>query len=104
MITGDFVTDDAGTGIVHCAPAFGEEDYKVCLAHGVIQKGESLVCPLDANGRFTDEVPEFAGRFVKEADKDIIKHLKEAKKMVNIGPSVLMVCVKETETESMLQR
>ena len=52
VITGDFVTDDAGTGIVHCAPAFGEEDYKVCMAHGIIKKGEALVCPLDANGRF----------------------------------------------------
>jgi isoleucyl-tRNA synthetase len=33
VITGDFVTEDAGTGIVHCAPAFGEEDYKACIAH-----------------------------------------------------------------------
>jgi len=85
VLTGDFVTDDAGTGIVHCAPAFGEEDYKVCLAHGVIQKGEALVCPLDANGRFTDEVPEFVGKFVKDADRDIIKHLKEQQKMVAVG-------------------
>lgn len=85
VITGDFVTDDAGTGIVHCAPAFGEEDYKVCLANGITVKGEALVCPLDANGRFTDECPEFAGKFVKDADKDIIKHLKALGKMVNIG-------------------
>ena len=56
VITGDFVTDDAGTGIVHCAPAFGEEDYKACMANGVIRKGESLVCPIDENGRFTEEV------------------------------------------------
>ena len=85
VVTGDFVTDDAGTGIVHCAPAFGEEDYKVCLAHGVIKKGESLVCPLDANGRFTNEVKEYEGKFVKDADKEIIKHLKGEGKMVNVG-------------------
>ena len=67
------------------APAFGEEDYKVCLAHGVIKKGESLVCPLDANGRFTNEVKEYEGKFVKDADKEIIKHLKGEGKMVNVG-------------------
>uniref|UniRef100_A0A7S2FMG0 isoleucine--tRNA ligase n=1 Tax=Haptolina brevifila TaxID=156173 RepID=A0A7S2FMG0_9EUKA len=85
VITGDFVTSDAGTGIVHCAPAFGEEDYKACLANGVIRKGDPLVCPLDANGRFTDEVPEFKGRFVKDADKDIIKLLKSNGRLVNAG-------------------
>lgn len=57
VITGGFVTDDSGTGIVHCAPAFGEEDYKACLEHGVIRRGEPLVCPVDADGRFSDEVP-----------------------------------------------
>ena len=42
VITGDFVTEDAGCGVVHCAPAFGEEDYKVCVAHGITKKGENL--------------------------------------------------------------
>ena len=85
VITGDFVTDDAGTGIVHCAPAFGEEDYKVCLAHGIIKKGEALVCPLDANGRFTSEVKDYEGKFVKEADKEIIAALKTKGRMVNVS-------------------
>ena len=85
MITGDFVTEDAGCGIVHCAPAFGEEDYKVCLTHGVIRKGEKLVCPIDDNGRYTSEVPDFAGKFVKDADKEITKLLKARGKMVQIG-------------------
>lgn len=84
VITGDFVTDDAGTGIVHCAPAFGEEDYKACIANGVVRKGEALVCPLDANGRFTSEVPEFEGKFVKDADKEIIKLLKTRERMVSV--------------------
>ena len=85
VITGDFVTEDAGCGIVHCAPAFGEEDYKVCLTHGVIRKGEKLVCPIDDNGRYTSEVPDFAGKFVKDADKEITKLLKARGKMVQIG-------------------
>ena len=85
VITGDFVTDDAGTGIVHCAPAFGEEDYKVCLAHGIIKKGEAIVCPLDANGRFTAEVKDYEGKFVKDADKEIIAALKARGRMVNVS-------------------
>ena len=48
----------------------------MCLAHGVIRKGEKLVCPIDDNGRFTDEVPDYVGKFVKDADKEIIKALK----------------------------
>jgi isoleucyl-tRNA synthetase len=48
------------------APAFGEDDYRVCLAHNIIEKGINVPCPVDANGRFTDEVPDFVGRHVKE--------------------------------------
>ena len=59
--------------------------WQVCLAHGLIKKGEALVCPLDANGRFTSEVPEFAGQFVKDADKEIIKLLKGRGRMVHVG-------------------
>ena len=59
--------------------------HQVCLEHGIIKKGEALVCPLDANGRFTDEVPDFKGVGVKEADKDIIKLLKGKGRMVAIG-------------------
>ena len=55
------------------------------MAHGVVQKGKDLICPLDANGRFTDEVPEFQGKFVKDADKDIIKFLKAKGRMVSVG-------------------
>lgn len=76
VLADDYVTEDSGTGIVHQAPAFGEEDYRVCLANGVIEKGGALVCPVDENGCFTSEVKEFAGRHVKEADPDIIKYLE----------------------------
>jgi isoleucyl-tRNA synthetase len=44
------------------APAFGEDDYRVCLAHGVVDKGDALPCPVDLNGRFTTEVGPFAGQ------------------------------------------
>lgn len=40
VINDNYVTDDSGTGCVHCAPAFGEDDYRVCLANGIQQKGE----------------------------------------------------------------
>ena len=72
-----YVTDDAGTGIVHQAPAFGEDDYRVCLAHGVIVKGGEIPCPVDADGNFTDTVPMVKGMHVKEADETLIKIIKE---------------------------
>ena len=76
VISDDYVTEEGGTGIVHQAPAFGEDDYRVCLGHGVVAKGEDLPCPVDANGRFTSEVPDFQGKLVKEADSDICTVLK----------------------------
>jgi isoleucyl-tRNA synthetase len=62
VVSDNYVTDDSGTGVVHQAPAFGEDDYRVCLAHGVIEKGEGLPCPVDLNGRFTEEVTDFTGK------------------------------------------
>ena len=61
VISDNYVTEEGGTGIVHQAPAFGEDDYRVCLLHGIVSKGEDLPCPVDANGRFTKDVPEFKG-------------------------------------------
>ncbi len=54
------------------APAFGEADFYACRKAGI-----ELVCPVDDNGRFTDEIPEYTGQFVKDADKDIIKPLEK---------------------------
>lgn len=71
VILDDAVSTDEGTGLVHCAPAFGEADFYACQRAGI-----ELVCPVDGNGRFTEEVPEYTGQFVKDADKDIIKRLK----------------------------
>ena len=75
VISDDYVTSDSGTGIVHNAPAFGEDDYNVCLANGVITEDSELPNPVDDLGKFTSDVPDFAGIYVKDADKLIIKHL-----------------------------
>lgn len=65
------VSLEEGTGFVHCAPAFGEADFFAAQHAGI-----ELVCPVDNNGLFTKEIPEYTGMFVKDADKDIIKRLK----------------------------
>jgi len=71
-ILGDeFVSTEDGTGIVHMAPAFGEVDFFICSREGI-----ELICPVDHNGKFTKEVDLFEGLYVKDADKEIIKHLK----------------------------
>lgn len=76
VIEGAFVTTDAGTGIVHCAPGFGEEDYKACLAQDLITPGE-IVMPVDDDGKFKDQVSQFKGLYIKKADPEIIKDLKD---------------------------
>ena len=86
VISDEYVTDNGGTGIVHQAPAFGEDDFRVCVANAIVgdpSEGElELPCPVDADGRFTDEVPDFVGQHVKEADSNICRHLKDAKRLV----------------------
>ncbi|KAG0483871.1 hypothetical protein HPP92_011955 [Vanilla planifolia] len=76
VVADNYVTDDSGTGVVHCAPAFGEDDYRVCVAAGIIKKDEDLVVAVDSDGRFTKKILDFSGRYVKDADKDIINFLK----------------------------
>lgn len=74
-----FVQDTSGTGVVHIAPAFGEDDFKVCLENKIIGlHGEGIRCPVDRNGCFTDPLPAiFKQRNVKECDKDLIELLKK---------------------------
>ncbi|KAI8840090.1 tRNA synthetases class I-domain-containing protein [Chytriomyces cf. hyalinus JEL632] len=76
-----YVTDDSGTGIVHCAPAFGEDDYRVCIDHKVVT-GEDVPCPIDASGIFTSVVRDYAGQYVKDADKPIQKDLKARNRLI----------------------
>jgi len=72
VLAGDFVTVDDGTGVVHLAPGFGEDDQRVCADAGI-----ELVVPVDSRGRFTSEITDFAGLQVFEANPLIIKKLKE---------------------------
>mmetsp|Transcript_13786 Transcript_13786/g.54523 ORF Transcript_13786/g.54523 Transcript_13786/m.54523 type:complete len:1146 (-) Transcript_13786:51-3488(-) len=88
IVTADYVKSDSGTGVVHQAPAFGEDDYLVCIANGVIKKGGELPCPLDENGRFTDQVPEHKGVFCKDADKAIIAAIKKSGRLIKSGTMV----------------
>lgn len=73
VMADDYVTTTDGTGIVHAAPAFGEDDNRVLKANKVT----AIVCPLNSKAEFTNEVSDFAGKFIKDADKDIIKVLKD---------------------------
>lgn len=81
IVPADFVSTDSGTGIVHIAPAFGEDDYGVLnsqQARWDPQEAPQLLNCVGPDGKFTDEAPEFVrGRWVKDCDKDIIRNLKE---------------------------
>ncbi|MEU3015121.1 isoleucine--tRNA ligase [Nocardia asteroides] len=77
VLTADYVTTDSGTGIVHLAPAFGEEDMDVATANGI-----EIVQPLDPAGKFTSMVPPYEGLMVFDANPVIIKDLKAAGKLL----------------------
>lgn len=77
IIADPYVTDDCGTGCVHCAPAFGEDDYRICKDHKIIDKEGLLPCPVDDDGLFTSEVEDFKGIYVKDSDKMIKDLLKK---------------------------
>lgn len=80
VIMDDQVTIEDGTGLVHSAPAFGEADFFACQRAKI-----ELVCPVGVNGQFTEEIPEYEGVFVKDADKDIIKRLKAQGVVIQAG-------------------
>ena len=75
-----FVTTEDGTGIVHIAPAYGEDDFRICRREGI-----DLVDPLDAAACFQEPVSEYVGLFCKDADKPIIKRLKDEGKLLQQG-------------------
>ncbi len=78
ILNDDFVSTEDGTGIVHMAPAYGEDDYRICRAVDI-----PLVDPLDEDCKFTAQVPDYEGQFCKEADKAIIKALKHGGKLIH---------------------
>lgn len=71
VIEGDFVTTEDGSGIVHIAPAYGEDDYQIGRKYGL-----PTIHPVNKSGEFGAEVTEFAHKFVKDADPEIIADLK----------------------------
>ena len=74
IVCDKYVTDASGTGIVHLAPAFGEDDHRVCLEKGIIEE-TNIFCPVDDHGNFT--LKDFEGQYIKTAESAIINHLKE---------------------------
>lgn len=71
ILLADYVTMDSGTGVVHQAPAFGEDDMNTCNKYDI-----PLVIPVDMDGKFTSEVPEYEGLLVFDANPRIIKDIK----------------------------
>jgi len=70
VVEADFVNAESGTGVVHIAPAYGEDDYALVNEHNL-----SFFNVVDSQGRYTEDIPPFAGRFVKDCDVDIVKYL-----------------------------
>ncbi|MBO7486895.1 MAG: isoleucine--tRNA ligase [Spirochaetaceae bacterium] len=77
IFNADFVSTEDGTGIVHTAPGFGEDDNKVFQGTGI-----PTICPVDNECKFTADVPDYQGRFVKDCDKDVMERLKKEGKLV----------------------
>lgn len=77
ILAAEYVTTEDGTGIVHQAPAFGEDDMNTCKQYGI-----EVVIPVDMDGKFTSLVPEYQGQLVFDANKSIIADLKTAGRVV----------------------
>ena len=76
VIHGDYVTLSDGTGVVHIAPAYGEDDSLVAKANGI-----TFINLVDKEGKFVEEVTPWAGKFVKKCDESICKWLEENNKL-----------------------
>ncbi len=72
ILAGDFVTTEDGTGVVHMAPGFGEDDQTACNAVGI-----PTICPMDEHGQYTAEVADYVGQHVFDANPHIIRRLKD---------------------------
>jgi isoleucyl-tRNA synthetase len=77
VLGSDIVSTEEGTGIVHMAPGFGEDDQTICAAAGI-----EVICPVDSRTRFTSEVPDFEGLQVFEANQPVIRALRAAGSLV----------------------
>lgn len=77
VLVDDYVSTSDGTGMVHQAPAYGEDDFRICTAAGI-----EFVDPIDDEGNFKDVIPEHKGVNFKEADKEIMRRLKADGKLI----------------------
>ncbi len=77
VLEADFIDTTDGTGVVHMAPGFGEDDQRLCEEAGI-----GMVVPVDESGNFTDDVVEWAGQNVFEASSDIVRHLRGTGQLV----------------------
>jgi len=83
MLEANFVTLEQGTGIVHCAPSHGPDDFNLCLKHGM-----KAIETVNNDGRYTKNIPVFEGTHVFKADEIIIKNLQEQKNLLGNGTLV----------------
>ena len=74
VLSGEFVSVEDGTGVVHIAPGFGQDDFDACRAY---DKDFPIVCPVDEAGKFTAEVPDYEGKQVFETNEPIMQWLKQ---------------------------
>lgn len=79
----DYVTLDSGTGIVHSAPAYGEEDFKSCKAHGL--KDQDILNPVMGNGVYASSLPLFNGQHIWKANPEIVKALEAAGSLLKVN-------------------
>lgn len=77
VIKADYVTTEDGTGIVHQAPAYGQEDFDACRPYKI-----KVANPIDDLGKFTEAVKDYQGMYIKDADKQIIRDLKAQNKVI----------------------
>ena len=80
VVAADFISTSDGTGVVHIAPGFGEDDAAVGKANSL-----PTLCPIDSECCFSSEIDDYSGRFVKDCDKDIIIGLKKEGKLIKKG-------------------
>ena len=83
MLEARFVTTEQGTGIVHCAPSHGPDDFNLCLNHGI-----KAIETVDGDGKYTKNVPLFEGLHIFKSNSIVIEKLKEQKKLLSNGELV----------------
>ena len=86
VIEADYVKADAGTGLVHQSPSFGNDDYVSATKAGIISRHRLPPNPVDEKGCFTDEIPDYVGQHVRgPAEKALVKHLTQLDRLVVNG-------------------